>query len=135
MTTPAVAPSTVTLIDLIKAFVQHCTDQGKDGFPSFLHYPEPWHRFLYELAESKAHFPLVECIGEFDWDGRYPTCRNWREVQSSFCITEFCISYGVDRSHFNEETRRPINQLAIDHPELFALMLRTGESIPQFFES
>ena len=135
MTTVSATPTT-TLTQLVKAFVQYCVDHKKESFPSFLHFCKPWHVWLYEIRESQAWFPFFESIiGEFDWDGEYPTCRNWHEVQSSFCITEFCISYGIDRSHFNEDLRQPVNQLALNNPELFAHMLTAAESVPEFFES
>ena len=63
-----------TFTDLLTIFIWSCLEDRRTILPIF---GEKWHKLLYQTREALAgKYPFIsEMIGEFDWDGRYPTSR------------------------------------------------------------
>lgn len=111
-------------------------EKGKASLPSISYGTRPWHELLYELKKKhKDRFPELECIGDFDWDGPYPTVRAWHEIQTSLCISGACLSVaGATRILLNPECLRIENPLK-NNADLLEAMFRVALTMDNFFEA
>jgi hypothetical protein len=120
--------------ELVRSFMEYAHGKGRTEFPPLFHGTKAWHEFLYKLKSTHLkRFPELECIGDFDWDGPYPTAQRWHEVQTSLCIHGACAGNFQNRTFLIPKFIRKENVLAKDRPELFKTMLNTAESVENFF--
>lgn len=70
----------LSLMELMRGFMEYADSQGKKYFPPFNSHK--WHELLYQIRAELGlkHYFLFDVIGNFDWDGRYPKCRNFNEI-------------------------------------------------------
>lgn len=122
--------------ELIRSFMEFAFQKGKTDFPPLFYGTRTWHEFLYELKKKhKDKFPELECIGDFDWDGPYPTARVWHEIQTSLCILGVCGSRpGEGRTLLHVEYLRKENSLIKAHLDLLETMFQVAMKTDNFFE-
>ena len=122
--------------ELVRSFMEFAHTKGRTDFPPLFYRTRAWHEFLYELKKKyKERFDELECIGDFDWDGPYPTARVWHEIQTSLCILGVCVSRVEDgRTLMYTEYLRKENQLTKTCPELLEVMLQVAMKTDNFFE-
>lgn len=123
--------------ELVRSFMEFAREKGKASFPPLCYGTRPWHEFLYELKKQyKDEFPELECIGNFDWDGPYPTAPIWHEIQTSLCILGVCGSIGgATRTLIYPEYLRAENPLQKTHPDLLKIMFEVALKTENFFEA
>jgi hypothetical protein len=115
--------------------MEYSREKGKTAFPPLFYGTRPWHEFLYELKKQyKDRFPELDCIGDFDWDGPYPTAQVWHEIQNSLCILGACWSIaGASRTLLNPECLRAENPLK-NNSILLEAMYQVALNTDNFFE-
>ena len=122
--------------ELIRSFMEFSREKGKAGFSPLFYGTRPWHEFLYELKKQyKDKFSKLNCIGDFNWDGPYPTAQVWHEVQTSLCILGACWSIaGASRTLLNPECLRTENPLK-NNVALLEAMFKVASETDNFFEA
>ena len=122
----------LTLVELLRGFIEFASLQGKKSFPQFN--DRLWHEFLYFLKdEHRKEFPQLACIGKFDWDGPYPKCRNLEEVMfglHNICYTQFPET----RISLIRKTTTEVSLLLLHYPDIAVRAVEIASTFPGFFE-
>ena|SRR3989344_3819794 len=123
--------------ELVRGFIEFAYSKGETDFPPLFYGTRPWHEFLYELKKRyKDQFPELECIGDFDWDGPYPTARVWPEVQAVLCILGICESEPVEgRTVIHTQYLHEENALTETNAALLETMFQVALDTDNFFEA
>ena len=124
----------VSPTELIRSFMEFAHEKGKTNFPPLFYGTRPWHEFIYELKKKhKDRFPELECIGDFDWDGPYPTSKVWQEIQISLCILGVCGSrVGESRTFLYSDLIRPETKVSAG---LLEVMFQVATESNNFFNA
>lgn len=131
-----VAPSDqyeLSLIELLRGFMEYAYLLGHKSFPPFE--DKLWHIFLFELKKKYADgfFPILECIGRFDWNGPYPKCRDL-DIEM-FGLRYICFSKTAGgRVFLDTETIRKENLFLKYYPHVAHSSLYVASSLPGFLE-
>ena len=123
----------LSLTELLRGFMEAAHSLGKKNFPPFE--DKLWHEFLYELKKKygDGFFPILECIGPFDWDGSYPKCREF-DVQM-FSLRYICFSKFVGgRVYLDTKNIRRENPLLEYYPHVAHSAILVADSLKGFFE-
>lgn len=123
----------LSLSKLLLEFMKFTSLRGLDNFPPFQ--DKLWHYFLYLLkSEFEKKFPELKCIGDFNWDGVDPKCKDFDTAM--FGIRYQCLSRTFGgRISLNPEINNTENLLEKHHPELAETMLAFAHQIPEFFSA
>ncbi len=120
-----------SIMDLILAFLAFAREREIKNFPALE--SQFWHTFLYELKKNySGQFPLLRCVGEFDWNGTFPKCRNF--IDAEFGLGYSClIITGTNRFMPVPLLRK--REISQESPELFEIALKLAKRIPGFLEN
>ena len=123
-----------SLQELVRGFMEYAADKGYWKLPAIN--GRAWQEFLWALKGRRDRFPALECIGEFDWDGPYPKCRDLQQVFAGLCIGHiYSRSHYDERMALNKETKREVNPLELNNEALTKEMLELAKTIPDFLEN
>ena len=126
----------VSFLRLLLSFMEYAQFRGKKDFPP-LHSvgTRPWHEFLYQVQEKLGKdYPVLKiCLGEFNWDGPYPTSREFQRGETTHVLSMYCdLVWGTGRmtlAHHQEREKNPL----LRYPDLAERMLEIALTIPGFF--
>lgn len=124
----------LSLMELLRGFMEYAHSIGQTTFPPFQ--SKLWHDFLWRLKtkHSDIFFPILECIGRFDWDGPHPKCRDFNTEM--FGLRYICFSKTAGgRVLLDQDYIRKDNPFLKYCPHIAHIAVRTAEEIPGFFES
>lgn len=123
----------LSLMEFLRGFMEYAHLSGHKTFPPFQ--SKLWHQFLWEVKERCAgrFFPILECLGPFDWDGPYP-----KQIDLNvelFGLRFVCFSkVAGGRIELDISEIRKDNPFSKYCPHIAHSALRLAEEIPGFFE-
>ncbi|HEY4521981.1 MAG TPA: hypothetical protein VJH05_02480 [Candidatus Paceibacterota bacterium] len=123
----------LSLMELLRGFMECANSLGKTSFPPFE--DKLWHIFLFKLKDEHGidFYPLLECVGPFDWDGDFPKCRDFNVEM--FGLRYVCFSKTAGgRVELDQNKIRKENPLLRYCPQIAHCAIKLAEKIPGFFE-
>jgi hypothetical protein len=123
------ARAELTLIELIRSFMEYAASRGAESFPPML-FGSLWHLFLWKIRELPE---IANIIGGFDWDGPHPKNRIFKEFTSHASYSYFARSRDDGRLILTHA--RPANQLIPSCLGVFEKMFAAAKQMPGFLEN
>jgi len=121
------------LMELLRGFMEFASTCGQKSFPPFEH--KLWHDFLFLLkSEHQKQFPQLACIGDFDWVGEYPKCRDYDAKMFRLRYTCYSKIPG-GRVFLIKKITTEITPLLLYYPEIAQRAVEIASTFPGFFES
>lgn len=122
-----------SLMEFLRGFMEFSSLSGQENFPPFNH--RLWHEFLYLLkSEYEEEFPQLKCIGNFDWDGAYPKCRDLHDVMFGLQSICYVIIPAGQRIALIKKISTEINTVLLYHHQIAQKALEIAQTFPGFFE-
>ena len=123
------APTNLTIVDLIRAFMEYAEEQGQSSFPALD--TRLWHTLFYALQLTFSHdIAIFKDMGAFTGNSGYSKNKKLSEAMKE--VAHICTSR-FDTARITLAVPLPQNHVRTNFPGLIEAMYASAKEMEGFF--